>query len=119
MAEKTKNLDITIVAKKGAFNVLFKRFKGNKDDYDFEGLSALRKLISNEKARILHIIKTKNPGSIYKLAKILKRDFKSVSEDIKLLERFGFIDMISEKTGKRERLKPIISVNNINIQIKI
>ena len=80
----------------------------DKEDYDFEGLSALRKILSNEKARLLNTIKTQSPNSIYKLARILGRDFKSVSNDIKLLERFGFIDMISEKTGNRERLKPVL-----------
>ena len=60
-----------------------------KEDFDFEALSALRRLLSNEKARLLHVIKKNRPKSIYELAKILKRDFKSVNEDIKLLQRFG------------------------------
>ena len=97
MARTTKTREITVVNKRGAFSAIFRKFSGEKKDYDFEGLSALRRLLSNEKARLLHTIKEENPGSIYGLAKILKRDFKSVSEDIKLLERFGFIDMISSK----------------------
>ena len=117
MASKTR--EITIVDKRGAFEAFFKKFSGEKEDYDFEGLSVLRKLLSNEKARLLHVIKTKNPPSLYKLAKILKRDFKSVVQDIKLLERFGFIDMISEKTGKRERLRPILVVDSININLRV
>src|SRR3989338_10725287 len=119
MAQRTKTREITIVDKAGTFNTFFKRFSGEQEEYDFEGLSALRKLLSNQKSKILHTIKTKNPKSIYELAKILKRDFKSVSEDIKLLERFGFIDMLSEKTGKRERLKPVIVVDSIYLQISI
>ena len=119
MAAKTKTREITVVDESGTFNTFFKKFLGEKADYDFEGISALRRLLSNEKARILHTIKTKNPNSIYKLAKILKRDFKSVNDDIKLLERFGFIDLISEKSGKRERLRPIIVVDSINIKINV
>lgn len=119
MAQKTKTRQISIVDKQGTFGVFFKRFPGNKTDFDFEGLSALRNLLSNEKARMLHVIKSKSPKSVYELAKILKRDFKSVSLDIRLLERFGFIDLISEKTGKRERLKPKIVVDSINIEIKV
>jgi predicted transcriptional regulator len=92
---------------------------GEHVDYDFEGIGALRKLLSNEKARIMHTIKVKSPSSIYALAKILKRDFKSVNEDLKLLERFGFIDLIAEKSGKRERLKPILVVDSIHINIKV
>ena len=119
MAPKTKTREITIVDKRGAFETIFKKFSGEKKDYDFEGLATLRKLLSNEKARLLHVIKTKNPPSLYQLAKILKRDFKSVINDIKLLERFGFIDMISERTGKRERLRPIVVVDSIKINLTV
>ena len=119
MAFKTKTRDITIVDKEGAFSLFFKKFTGEEKNYDFEGISALRKLLSNEKARLLHVIKNKKPNSIYNLAKILKRDLKSVNNDIKLLERFGFIDMISEKTGKRERLRPIVVVDSIRINLNV
>lgn len=119
MANKIKVRDITISEDSGAFNTFFKKITGDKKNYDFEGLSSLRKLLSNEKARLLHVIKTKNPGSIYELAKFLNRDFKSVNDDVKLLERFGFLDMISEKTGNRKRLKPIIVIDSIRINVKI
>ena len=114
----SKTREITITQSKGAFSILKRGFP-IREDYDFEGLSSLRRLLSNEKARLLHIIKVKSPSSIYGLAKILKRDFKSVSEDIKLLQRFGFIDMISEKTGKRERLKPVLVIDELLIRIKV
>lgn len=118
MAEKSKTREITIIDEGGRFNALLRKFTGGKD-YDFEGLSLLRKLLSNEKARLLHTIKKKSPGSIYELAKILKRDFKSVSDDVKVLEKFGFLDMVAEKTGKRERLKPILVVDSLHLYIKI
>src|SRR3989344_2206488 len=116
MAAKSKTREITIVDDKGTFTTFFRKFYGEEDVYDFEGLAALRHVLSNEKARILHAIKTKNPLSIYALAKSLGRDFKSVNDDIKLLERFGFIDLIAEKTGKRSRLKPIIITDTIKIE---
>jgi predicted transcriptional regulator len=118
MAKITKTLDIDIVDESGTFTTFFKRITGEHSDYDFEGLSALRHLLSNEKARILNIIKIKKPNSIYRLAKMLKRDFKSVNEDIKLLEKFGFIDLIAQKTGKRERLKPILVVDSVHINLR-
>jgi len=120
MAAKSKTREITIVEEEGAFNTLFKKItRSNDKEFDFEALAALRHLLSNEKARLLNTIKSKNPKSLYQLAKMLKRDFKSVSDDIKLLERFGFIDMIAEKTGNRERLRPILAVNEVVIRIKI
>jgi len=119
MAKKTKTRRIIITEDKGTFSTFFRKFSGEKKDYDFGGLKTIRNLITNEKARMLHVIKNKNPNSIYDLAKILGRGFKSVSDDIKLLEKFGFIDLISEKTGKRQRLRPTVIVDAINIEINI
>jgi predicted transcriptional regulator len=53
------------------------------------------------------------------LAKKLGRGFKSVSDDVKLLERLGFIELIEEKTKKRIRHKPVIVVDTITIHIKV
>ena len=86
---KIKVREITIEQSKGTFS-LFKKAGTSKGDYDFEGLSVLRQLLSNEKARLLNIVKTQSPGSIYELSKKLGRTFKSVSDDVKFLERFGF-----------------------------
>lgn len=115
---KTKIREITIYEKQGTFSFL-KEKSVSKQDYDFEGISILRNLLSNEKARLLHTIKNQNPGSIYSLAKILGRDFKSVMQDIKLLQRVGFIELIAEKTKNRTRHKPIISVDTMTINLKI
>jgi len=102
MAQKTRIREITITDDRGAFTSFFKKITGDKSDFSFKGLASLRSLLSNEKARIINVIKTRNPKSIYNLAKMLQRDFKSVSEDIKLLEEFGFIDLI-KKTQAREK----------------
>src|SRR3989338_9091123 len=100
----TKTREITITESKGAFS-LFKKSSTSKKDYDFEGISSLRHLLSNEKARMLNVIKTQNPNSI--------------SDDIKLLERYGFIDLLEEKTKNRVRHKPEVVVDTITIHIKV
>ena len=115
---KTKEREITITESKGVFSI-FKKQELSKKDYDFEGVSALRQLLSNEKARILHTIKAQKPNSIYDLAKKLGRGFKSVNDDIKLLERFGFIELIEEKTKNRIRHKPEIVIDTITIHLKV
>ncbi len=119
MATRTKIREITIADEGGTFTTFFKKLSGEKESYDFEGIAAFRALLSNEKARMLHVLKTKNPHSLYHLAKLLGRDFKAVHEDLKLLERFGFIELVAEKTGKRERLKPVLVVDTLQIKIKI
>jgi predicted transcriptional regulator len=109
--------EITLKGGKTAFSI----FKKNQtqEKYDFSGILALRQLLSNEKARILHVIKTQKPQSIYELAKKLGRGFKAVNDDVKLLERFGFIELIPEKTKNRVRHRPSIVVDTISINVKI
>ena len=114
----SKTREITITQSKGAFSILKKGFL-SKEDFDFEGLSALRRLLSNEKARMLHVLKTQHPDSIYTLAKKLGRNFKTVKDDIKLLERFGFIELIEEKTKNRIRHKPELLIDSLTINLKI
>lgn len=116
--QKTKTREITITESKGAFSI-FRKPDISKQRYDFDSILALRQLLSNEKARILHAIKTQNPLSIYDLAKKLGRTFKSVNDDIKLLKRFGFIELIEEKTKNRRRHRPKIVVDTITIHLKI
>ena len=101
----------------GTITSIFKRLRGDRSDYDLSGLTDLRHLLSKEKAKTLNTIKTQSPESIYKLAKILGRDFKAVREDIKLLEKFGFIELKPETKGKRKKLKPEIVIDNLQLNI--
>jgi len=110
--------EITIKESKGTFS-LFKKPSSNKENYDFSGISAFRQLLSNEKARMLDAIKNENPSSLYDLAKKLGRNFKSVHDDAKLLERFGFIELIEEKIKNKIRHKPKIVTDSITVHIKL
>src|SRR3989344_5599464 len=111
MADKTRIIDV--YEKGGAFTSVFRKFLGLKEDYNIDDLSLVRKILTNEKARILHVIKMHQPSSIYNLAKFLGRDFKTVREDLLLLKKFGFIDLIQEKSGKRITHKPILTANSV------
>jgi len=115
---RVKIREITVQESKGTFGI-FKQTKVEKSEYNFEGMDVLRKILSNEKARILHAIKHKKPESIYALAKMLGRTFKAVHDDLKLLERLGFIEFMAEKKDNRTRHKPEIVVDMMTIHIKI
>ncbi len=116
MASQTKNILISLSEKEGAFSYLFSKIQGSKKTSD---ISDLRQLLSNEKARLLHIAKTKKPDSIYGLAKLLGRDFKAVRHDIKILEKFGFIELISAHKKGRELLKPVVDADQVTITINL
>lgn len=116
MTKQSKTITITVEESGGVFSSIFHRIKGDKKG---SGISSLRQLLSNEKARLLHICKTKQPDSIYKLAKLLGRDFKAVRHDIKLLEQFGLIELVSSHKGGRERLRPIVDADQIVITLNL
>ena len=117
MADKnTKNKSITLTEREGTFSTLFKRTKNEKSSVE---VTKLRQLLSNERAKLLHVCKTKKPDSIYKLAKLLGRDFKAVRHDIRLLEHYGFIELISSHKQGRERLMPVVDADQIVITINI
>ena len=112
-----KTKEIAITQSKGAFSI-FRRPNAPKEEYNFSDISALRRVLSKEKTRLLHIIKTEKPKSIYDLAKKSGRSFKAVSDDVKLLKKFGFINLVESKE-KRKRLKPELVSDTISISLKI
>lgn len=118
MAKTIKTKTIDLEQKQGAFSAIFHRFRteATKEPSD---VSLLRSLLSNEKAKIIHIIKTKQPNSLYELAKLLSRDFKSVRQDLAILEKFGFVEMIPIHKGKREKFKPVLAMDVLEIKINI
>ena len=114
--KKTKIRYVDINVNKSGF---VSKLIREKKPHDFSDIKLLRNLLSNEKARIIHVLRSQKPKSIYALAKLRGSDFKSVREDVKILERFGFIEFYAEKTGKRKALMPVLTVDKIQIDISV
>jgi len=117
MPKKLKIRRISLGVREGTFSNIFKRFADEKKEYDLSDFSKLKRLFSNEKAKILHILKTQEIDSIYHLAKVLKRDFKSVRQDVAILKEFGFINIQKKYKGKRRQSKPVLAVDELEISI--
>jgi len=119
MAKKRiKTKTITLKHESGMFTSIFRGFKSN-EKYKNPDVAMLRSMLSNEKARLLHVLKAKQPNSLYELTKLLGRDFKSVRQDVRLLEDFGLVEMIPIVKGKREKLKPLLVLDELKINIEI
>lgn len=116
-AKKSKTRYLNIDVNSSGF--LSRIIGSRKNAYDSSDVSLLKQLLSKEKARILYVLKNNKPKSIYELAKILGRDFKSVRDDLKLLEKFGFIEFYETKNGKRRSLTPNLIVNQVNVVVNI
>ena len=50
---------------------------------------------------LLHIVKEKRPKSIQEIARLTKRDIKSIVTDIGILEGLGLIDIKRKKECRR------------------
>jgi predicted transcriptional regulator len=103
---------ISLVEKEGTFSTLF--HKKNQEKISLDAIQ-LRNLLSNERARIINLIKTKQPESIYQLG----RNFKAVRQDIRLLEKFGIVELTSSHKNGRERIQPVIGINELQITLTL
>ena len=59
----------------------------------------MRKVLTEERLRILKTIKKAHPSSIYELAKILERDIKNTFDDVQYLAEVGLIELKKVKSG--------------------
>lgn len=109
--QKTETINIE-VGNQGFF--LFKQFGFGSDE--MEKLAQIRSILNSEKARILHVIKNSKPASVYKLARILGRDFQSVRKDVLLLKQLGMLDLEKQK-GKRKGFKPVLRIDKLQINL--
>lgn len=81
----------------------------------FTSLEAFRKVLTPKRLELLHVIKTRAPGSLRELAELTKRDVKNVSDDVKYLEQVGLI----ERHGKGRATRPTIGYDTIALEIAI
>lgn len=110
--------DVTITHNGKTFSFFTKKDFSRKT-YDFSSLSSVRTLLSNEKARMIEVIKHENPQSLYDLSKKLNRNFRQVFDDFQLLKRFGLVDFVKEEHNSRIRHKPILISDSLTINIKL
>ena len=84
----------------------------------FTSMEAARNLLTPNRLALLRAIRTKRPGSIYELAKMVRRDLKNVQADLKILERHGLVRMSQEhRKGKRQVKVPRTLFRQIALKI--
>ncbi|MCL6500472.1 MAG: HTH domain-containing protein [Candidatus Pacearchaeota archaeon] len=124
MANPAKGVKKVIVRiggdEKSFFTTVFRPLPFTPPEPHFS-VKQFRQLLSDEKARILHVLRAQKPKSLYALAKMLDRDFKAVRQDIKLLEKFGLIRLVSEfdKKTRKRRLRPVLDINTLYVRVEV
>jgi len=84
----------------------------------FESVKGLRKAITPKRIELLHLTREKHPKSIQELARIAKRDIKSIVTDIGILAELGLIDIKRKKDGRKESM-PVVDYSRINLEIAV
>jgi len=123
---KVKNIKIAIKSDKELFNeikeVWNKLEKGEKvkkhEGISFANLDVMRKVLTEERLRILKVIKKEHPSSIYALAKILERDIKNTFDDVQYLAEVGLVELKKSKEG-REKITPLVNYDKILLEIPV
>ena len=81
----------------------------------FTNLEAFRKVLTQKRLALLHIIKTEHPESITHLAHLAGRDVTNVADDVKYLSEIGLLEM---KKIKRAHI-PTVNYDSINLKIAV
>jgi predicted transcriptional regulator len=123
---RVKNIKIAIKGEKELFDevkeVWRKLERGEKvkkhEAIYFESLGAMRKVLTEERLRIVKIIKKEHPASIYALAKILGRDVKNTFDDIQFLAEAGLVELRKTK-DVREKTTPEVNYDKILLEISV
>jgi predicted transcriptional regulator len=88
-----------------------------KNGLSFGSVEDFRSFFTPKRMELLRVIRHKNPGSIYELAKIADRDFKAVVTDIKILEKYGLIDTKKVNVKGGYKVKPIFNYDRLSVDI--
>jgi predicted transcriptional regulator len=85
----------------------------------FDTLETMRKAITEERIRIIKVIRERHPGSIYELAKMLHRNLKNVSDDVHYLADLGLIELEKAKANGRDKTIPRVNYEKIRLEIAV
>lgn len=78
-----------------------------KRSLSFESVEAFRSFFTEKRLEMLRVIRHKEPGSVYGLAKMLKRDLKSVRTDLDILVQLGLVRVKKKKAKTRTGYKKV------------
>lgn len=88
------------------------------EEVSFESIEALRKVLTEKRLELLHIIRKEKPKSLYELAKQANRDLKSVNTDIGVLASVGLVSL-EEVYEERKKIRPFVEFDRLQVEIAI
>lgn len=97
-----------------------KAARDKKTELIFDSIESFKRFMSPNKLEVLMTISRFGPDSIYQLAKIVNRQYPHVLKDIRQLENFKFIRLVSSGSEKNQ-LRPelVFNYDFIKVNAKI
>jgi predicted transcriptional regulator len=92
------------------------KVKSRKGEF-FESLEAVRNFLTEKRLELWRIIRDREPKSLTELARLVKRDYKDVHEDISILVEAGLVDLRKPKKAKTRAMKPISLVDQLEFKV--
>jgi predicted transcriptional regulator len=84
----------------------------------FENIDMLRRVLTEKRFELLSAIVRDRPASVHRLAQLLGRDYKNVSDDVALFGRLGLITL-KTVAGKGKALAPTVPYDEIRVTIDL
>ena len=84
----------------------------------FVSVEALRRVLTPSRLTLLHLIRTRHPRSIASLAKLIRRDFKNVHANLKLLADLGLVHL-EPGAHLRDSVTPTVPYERIQFEIAV
>jgi len=81
----------------------------------FTSLEAFRRALTPKRLELLRAIKEEKPVSINQLSKIVKRNIKNVSQDMKYLVQIGLV----ERKETEKEVTPFVGYDTIQLEIAV
>ena len=85
----------------------------------FTSLEAARNFLTPKRIELLHVIKKRNPHSLYELAKWSGRGFSSVLRDVEMLAKHGLIKLTKPAHSARKIVHPEVEYDAISLWIGV
>lgn len=83
----------------------------------FESLEAVRDFLTEKRLELWRTIRDKEPKSITDLAKLVRRDYKDVHQDVSILIVVGLVELSKPKGATTRALKPVSLADQIQLKV--
>lgn len=84
-----------------------------------ESPEAARRLMATERLKMLSTIRKEKPGSLYALAKLMKKDIKTIATDAAILSDAGLMRLETYMEGGRKKVRPVTRVRKISMDMPV